>query len=122
MIVAHGIAVGRELPIPEWMLYWGAAIVLVISFVLLGVLWKSPQLSTRTAGRPAPELLSRISLSTALRVVLGAVSVGLLVLVFVSAAVGRRIRSGTSPRPGSTSSSGSACRCSPCCSATSGAR
>jgi hypothetical protein len=88
VIVAHGIAVGRELPIPEWMLYWGAAIVLVISFVLLGVLWKSPQLSTRTAGRPAPELLSRIALSTALCVVLQAVSVGLLVLVFVSAAFG----------------------------------
>ena len=52
-----------RLPIPEWMLYWGAAIVLVISFVLLGVLWKSPQLSTRTAGRPAPDLLSRIFLS-----------------------------------------------------------
>ena len=87
-MLAHGISVGRELPVPEWLFFWGAAIVLVVSFVALGALWRRPQLSRHTVGRPAPELLSRVALSTALRVGLGAVSVALLVLVFVSAAFG----------------------------------
>jgi hypothetical protein len=88
VILAHGIGGVRDLPVPEWLFFWGAAVVLVVSFVALGALWKRPLLSPRSDGRPAPELVSRIFLSTALRVVLQAISVALFVLVVVSAAIG----------------------------------
>jgi hypothetical protein len=86
--VAHGLGGVRDLPIPMWMLLWGAAIVLVLSFVLLGVLWKRALLDRLAAGRPAPVWLSRPALSRALRVVLQLVSAGLLALVFAAALVG----------------------------------
>ena len=88
MIVAHGIGGVRDLPVPEWLFFWGAAVVLIVSFVALGALWKRPLLSLRTDGRPAPEALSRVALSTPLRVALQAVSVALFVLVFVAAVIG----------------------------------
>ena len=41
---AHGLVGKQELPIPRWLFAWGAAIVLVISFVGLAVLWPKPRL------------------------------------------------------------------------------
>lgn len=41
---AHGLVGRADLPIPEWLFVWGAATVLVISFVALAVLWRTPQL------------------------------------------------------------------------------
>ena len=35
-VVAHGIGTVQDLPIPAWLFYWGAIVVLVVSFVLLG--------------------------------------------------------------------------------------
>src|SRR3954470_8876990 len=43
-IVAHGLVGVGGLPIPRWLFAWAAAVVLVASFVGLGVLWSSPQL------------------------------------------------------------------------------
>jgi hypothetical protein len=42
--LAHGIAVREDLPIPQWLFAWGAAAVLVVSFVALGLLWPRPRL------------------------------------------------------------------------------
>ena len=42
--LAHGIAQREDLPIPQWLFAWGAAVVLVVSFVALGVLWPRPRL------------------------------------------------------------------------------
>ena len=39
---------------PTWLFYWGAAIVLVVSFVLLGVLWRTPLLARTRAWAGAP--------------------------------------------------------------------
>jgi hypothetical protein len=88
VIIAHGIGGVRDLPVPEWLFFWGAAVVLIVSFVALGALWKRPLLSPRAEGRPAPELLSRVALATPLRVALQAVSVALFALVFAAAVVG----------------------------------
>jgi hypothetical protein len=41
---AHGLVGKQDLPIPRWLFAWGAAIVLVISFVGLAVLWPEPRL------------------------------------------------------------------------------
>ena len=87
-LVAHGIGGVRDLPVPEWLFFWGAAVVLVASFLLLGTLWRHPLLPRLAAGRGASEWLSRLVLGRPLRVVLQAVSTALLVLVFTTALVG----------------------------------
>jgi hypothetical protein len=51
---AHGIAGSADLPIPEWMFAWAAAIVLIASFVALGVLWPRPQLQAPRLRHVAP--------------------------------------------------------------------
>lgn len=48
---AHGLAGGRQLPIPEWLFGWAASMVLVVSFVGLSVLWTRPRLDTMAHGR-----------------------------------------------------------------------
>jgi hypothetical protein len=88
LTVAHGIGGVRDLPVPEWLFFWGAAVVLVVSFLALGALWKRPLLAPAREGRPAPAWLSRVVLSRAVRVSLQAISVGLFALVFVAAVAG----------------------------------
>jgi hypothetical protein len=88
VILAHGIGAIRDLPVPAWLFLWGGAVVLVLSFLALGTLWKRPQLERRRVGRPLPQGLESFLRSTALRVVLGAFSFGLLVLTFLTALLG----------------------------------
>ena len=87
-LLAHGLGGVRDLPVPGWLFLWGGGVVLVLSFLALGVLWKRPQLEPRAAGRPLPPLLERALRSSALRVLAGAISAGLLVLVFLAALLG----------------------------------
>ena len=87
-LVAHGLGGVRDLPVPLWLFLYGAGIVLIVSFVALGVLWKRPLLEARSEGRPLPAVLQRVLLGRELRLLLGAVSVGLLVLVFAAALLG----------------------------------
>ena len=86
--LAHGIGGVRDLPVPETFFFTTAAVVLVVSFVLLGVLWKRPLLERAAEGRLLPEALGRVVLSTALRVILGAISVGLLFLTIATGLFG----------------------------------
>ncbi|HEY7560898.1 MAG TPA: hypothetical protein VH650_01865 [Gaiellaceae bacterium] len=86
--LAHGIGGVKDLPIPLWLFYYGAALVLLLSFLALWALWKQPVLARASRGRPLPEWLERIVLSPATRVALGTVGVGLLVLVSATALVG----------------------------------
>ena len=78
----------RDLPVPDWLFFWGGAVVLVLSFLALGALWKSPQLERRRSGRPLPDALERVLRSPVLHGILGAVSAGLLVVVFLTALIG----------------------------------
>jgi hypothetical protein len=41
---AHGISGLASLPVPAWLFAWAAAIVLVVSFVLLSTMWSTPRL------------------------------------------------------------------------------
>ncbi len=86
--LAHGIGVVKDLPLPLWLFYYTGAIVLVVSFVALGVLWTKPRLEDNHWERPLPGWLQRILLSTALRVVVSGFAFGLLVLVFLAALIG----------------------------------
>lgn len=78
----------RDLPVPLWIVLWAAGVVLVISFVALGALWNSPQLDQRRVGHPLPAALERFLRSRILHGVLGAISAGLLVLIFLTALIG----------------------------------
>ena len=85
--LAHGLVGKQDLPIPEWLFGWAAAVVLIVSFVALATLWPSPRLETPRRRRlPVP--LGRAVTSPVLEVVLGAASVGLLVLVVYAGLAG----------------------------------
>jgi hypothetical protein len=90
-LLAHGIGVVRDLPIPAVYFYVGASLVLVVSFVLLFALWRRPLLEAHADGRALPQWLSGFVLSQAARVVLGTASVALFVLTLATALFGTRI-------------------------------
>jgi hypothetical protein len=89
-VLAHGIGSVQDLPVPTWLFFYGAAVVLVVSFVALAALWRRPILEGGREGRPLPEALQRVLLSPALRIALGALSVALLCLVTGAALFGTR--------------------------------
>ena len=84
---AHGIqGKAEDLPIPIRAFYWAAAIVLVVSFVVLAVGWRRPLLADLLARRARPLTVGPVA-----RVLLAlarATSVALLVLVFWTASFG----------------------------------
>ena len=51
--LAHGLVGRADLPIPEWLFGWAAAVVLVVSFVGLATLWQEPKLEGDSEFRPA---------------------------------------------------------------------
>ena len=85
IFIAHGIGGVRDLPVPDSFFFAGAALVLVISFVALGVLWPTPQLEKRSGGRLLARALDRVFLSRALRIVLQTLSALLLVVTLWAA-------------------------------------
>jgi hypothetical protein len=82
---AHGLVQRSNLPIPEWLFGWAAAIVLVISFVALAALWPRPRLE-RPPWRPLPG--GAVLGSRPVEVVCGAIGVALLVIVVLSGYLG----------------------------------
>jgi hypothetical protein len=88
-LLAHGIGGEvRDPVLPDWLMYYAAAIVLILSFVALGVLWRRPLLEGLDRGRPLAEHWQRILLWVGWRVLLGAFSVLLLAVVWLAALVG----------------------------------
>lgn len=81
---AHGIVGKADLPIPVWLFSWTAAIVLVVSFVALSTLWRSPQLQDR----PARTLLT---LPRPLEWLASALGVALFALVLYSGFAGAQV-------------------------------
>jgi len=84
---AHGLVQRANLPLPEWLFGWAAAVVLVVSFVALAVLWPQPRLE-QDRWRPLPGAIGGLLGGRALEVVLGTVGVGLLALVLVAGFAG----------------------------------
>lgn len=77
---AHAIQQRADLPIPEWLFGWAAAIVLVLSFVALAALWPEPKLQDGRC-RPLPRAISGVLTSRPVEALCGAVGVFLLGLV-----------------------------------------
>ena len=83
---AHGLVQRSNLPIPEWLFGWAAAIVLVISFVALAALWPNPRMEGRPSWRPLPG--GAALGSRAVEIACGAIGVALLVVVVLAGYVG----------------------------------
>jgi hypothetical protein len=73
-LIGHGISVRSDLPIPEWLFVWAAAMVLVVSFVALAVLWPEPRLQKPT-WRPLPGGIGRVLASRPVEIVCGAIGI-----------------------------------------------
>src|SRR5215207_2931095 len=87
-LLTHGIGGIRDLPVPGYLFFWGAAAVLGLSFAALTFLWKQPLLERKADGRPLPDSVSRLLLSPALLVLARLVGFAFLVVVWLSAAFG----------------------------------
>ncbi|MEV4626157.1 hypothetical protein AB0J90_07690 [Micromonospora sp. NPDC049523] len=59
-LLAHGVGGRQDLPIPFAYAVTGAALALVISFVVLGAFWREPRLGDAEAGRPVPARVARL--------------------------------------------------------------
>ncbi|MGH2978139.1 MAG: fenitrothion hydrolase, partial [Solirubrobacterales bacterium] len=82
------LASRADLPIPEWLFGWAAAVVLIVSFAALALLWQEPRLEGRDRFRPLPEGLSFALVNTATEVFAGLVGVGLLALTVYAGLAG----------------------------------
>ena len=78
---AHGLGGRADLPVPAWLFSWAAGAVLVVSFLAMAVLWRTPRFEG--AGGRA---LGRVPL--ALEVLAGAAGVALLALVVAAGLAG----------------------------------
>lgn len=87
-LLAHGLGGVRDLPVPTSFFYTTAAVVLIVSFVLLGGLWRRPVLERRASGAALQGRLSAVILSRALRIALQAFSALLLGLTIATALFG----------------------------------
>ena len=90
--VAHGIIGRKDLPIPDWLFGWAAAVVLVVSFVALAVLWSEPRLEDG-GFRALPRALSRVLLGRPMQIVCGAIGIFLLGLTVWSGLEGVQVPS-----------------------------
>ena len=90
---AHGLIQRANLPLPEWLFGWAAAVVLVLSFVALAVLWRRPQFED-DRWRPLPGPLGRALGGRAAEVAAGVLGVTLLVAVLVAGLLGTQNATG----------------------------
>jgi uncharacterized membrane protein YjfL (UPF0719 family) len=89
--IAHGLVGRSDLPIPEWLFGWAAAVVMVVSFVGLATLWQQPKLESDSGFRPAPDWLSFTLVSPVTEVAAGLVGVALLVATIWSGLAGTQL-------------------------------
>jgi hypothetical protein len=85
---AHGLVGRADLPIPEWLFGWAAAVVLIVSFAGLALLWQEPKLEGAERFHPLPEGVSYALVNTATEVFAGLVGIGLLVLTVYAGLAG----------------------------------
>jgi hypothetical protein len=86
--LAHGVIVGRQdLPVPEWLFAWAAAVVLVVSFIALTFAWHTARFE-EDGWRPVPAWLSRLVVNRGTEIGTAAFGVFLLGVVIYAGAAG----------------------------------
>src|SRR4051812_23937228 len=86
---AHGLIQRANLPIPEWLFGWAAAIVLVVSFLALAVLWPKAKLEGNDGWRALPGIGPVLG-SRAVEETAQVIGAGLLVVVLVAGFAGEQ--------------------------------
>ncbi|HWC10010.1 MAG TPA: hypothetical protein VG455_02195, partial [Acidimicrobiales bacterium] len=86
MILAHGLGGRTDLPLPTWMVMYGGAAILVISFAALRLLWPKPRWEDRPPGRAVGDVHGSVPRAAA--AVARAIGLGAFLVVLVAAAVG----------------------------------
>lgn len=81
---AHGLVGKADLPLPTWLFAWAAAVVLVVSFAALGLLWPQPRLQQPRERRLIP-------LGWWADVIGGIVGIAFFVLLVVSGFAGTEV-------------------------------
>ena len=79
-LVAHALGARDDLPIPDWLFAWGAAVVLIVSFVGLSLAWHRARLEG-DGWRPVSPRLSRLVVNPAAEALAGLIGVFLLGVV-----------------------------------------
>src|ERR671911_1632781 len=77
---AHALVGRQDLPIPAWLFAWAASLVLIVSFALLSVAWRSPRLQEE-GWRALPRGLSSALVGPVAQTLAGIAGVVLLALV-----------------------------------------
>jgi hypothetical protein len=89
--VAHALLIGRrDLPIPEWLFAWAAAVVLVASFFALSLLWTKARLED-DRWRPVPAGVSSLLVNRGTDILAGAIGVALLAVVLWAGTSGTQL-------------------------------
>jgi hypothetical protein len=81
---AHGLVGRTDLPIPQWLFAWVAAVVLIVSFAALSLLWPQPRLERAASRR-------RFAVPVALRVLVSALAVAVFVVVLYAGFAGTEV-------------------------------
>ena len=88
IVLAHGVGGRADLPVPLALAIYGSAFAVVVSFLALVLLWRTPRLRGNAAGRPLPQVVQTVVDSGLLRWALRLVVLALSLLVTAVALVG----------------------------------
>lgn len=81
-VLAHGVGGRTDLPLPVWLVAYGAAFALLISFVALRILWPSPRLAGAAGGTSLPA--GGRGAATAVHVLMRAIGLATFVVLLVA--------------------------------------
>lgn len=85
--LAHGLVGRADLPIPQWLFFWAAVIVLLVSFVALALAWRTPRFE-KYGWRPLPKPLSRLITGRIVEVLAGLIGAALFAVTIWSGIFG----------------------------------
>ena len=60
IVLAHGVGSRADLPVPLALALYGAGLAVIVSFLALVLLWRTPKLQGDAAGRPLPRALQAV--------------------------------------------------------------
>lgn len=97
-VLAHGLGVRSDLPVPPWVAIYAGAFAVVVTFVALAFLWRRPTLSAHRRGAALPPWATAAADSQVTRGLLKALALAAFAAVLLTAWAGRD-KSGYNPAP-----------------------
>jgi hypothetical protein len=85
LLPLHGIGGRQDLPVPFGMAVGGAAVAIAVSFIVLGLAWRSPRYRGNASGKPLPAAITRTVDSTWFRWIVRLV--GLAIFLYTGVAL-----------------------------------